>query len=352
MTQTLFSDLEKTIDERITRKIRRNMEENDKKISERTTPQLYLDIWNRILDDSWMYPVAWGQPRTGKTTVALKAAFDVYEDWDHVLQSIVFTLAGLLYKMRNGEPIRIRTLNGLHHRVPFIIGDDWAAQNNKAKTQHEPAWDIFKGAFDTLGTKVAVFMVTMNNPSGITDQLQTKYTHEIYVENRGEAKYDIVDWQQNFYGWQPKQDKTWLQTYDFTEVPSSVYRDYDEMRKSLVDELFQIIDDAMIENEGLRIFKRLNQDDVDFIELLYAKGRVSNDWINSPVNYKYKEVLKRCKARSIVVPIRKGTTYWYDLTDFGFNLHQLIQAKQQEGTNIPAPVATPKQRGKEDKNRD
>lgn len=339
------------IKEMVSRKIRRGMQEEAVKIEDRQTPQLYLDIWKKIIDDDWMYPVVWGPPRKGKTNVQLKAGFDVYEDYDKVLQCVVFNLYGLLAKMRKGEPILIRTLNGLHYRVPMLIGDDWAAQNNKAKTQHEPAWDIFKGAFDTLGTKIAVFMVSMNNPAGITDQLQTKYTHEIYVEKRGEAKYDKVDWQQNYSGWQTRQGKTWLQTFDVEPAPAEVYKEYDEMRRGLVDELFQIIDDAMVENDGLRVFRRLNKDDVELIEILQTKGGVSNEWLNRAENYKWKEVLKRCRARGIASPTRRNTAYYYDLTDFGFNIYQLIQAKVNEGAVIPkAPSFTKQVENKKDTN--
>jgi hypothetical protein len=293
-----------------------------------------------------MWCVIWGKPRTGKTTVQLKAGFHVYKDWDQVLQSFVFNLSGILYKMKNGEPCRIMTRNKLHNRVPLLNGDDFGAQCNKAKTQHEPAWDIFKGAFDTLGTKIGVFLASMGNPSGVTQQLQDKYTHEIYVESKGHAKYDKVDWQQNFGGWQPRQDKDWQQSFDFIEAPMDVYKEYDEMRLSLVDELFQLIDDAMIENEGLKVFRRLTRQDVEFIELLHQKGQLQREWFYKPENEKWKEVLKRCKARSIVVPIRKESSYWYDLTDFGYNLLTLIQAQRQKGelppvAHIEKPITIP-----------
>jgi hypothetical protein len=293
---------------------------------------LLRDIWNAILLDSWMWIVVWGKPRTGKTTVQLKAGYDVYGDWDLTLQAFVFNLNGILYKMKKGEPCRIPTLNGLHMRVPLILPDDFGAQCNKAKTQHEPAWDIVKGAWDTLGTKVAVMMASMGSPAGITLQLQEKYTHEVYLDRNQHAKYDAVDWQQNYGGWQAMQNKTWLHEFDIEHAPIDVYKEYDEMRLSLVDELMQQIDDAQIENEGLKTFRRLTRIDIEFIEMMQQKGQICSDWVYEPENEKWREVLKRCKARGIVVPVRHGTKYWYDLTDFGYNIYTLIQAKQQELT--------------------
>jgi hypothetical protein len=296
---------------------------------------LYRDIWNAILHDLWMWIVCWGQPRTGKTTIQLRCGFEVYQDWDRVLEAIVFNLNGILSRMKKGRPTTITTLNGLHHRVPLILPDDFGAQCNKAKTQHEPEWDIFKGAFDTLGTKVAVLLASMGNPSGATQQIQEKYTHELYVHTRGFAKYDKVLWQQNYGGWQARQDKTWMQEFKFKPIPMDIYKQYDENRLSLVDELFIQIDDSMIENEGLRVFRRLNDKDVELIEEFVQQGQIQRNWFVKEENYKFREVLKRCRARNIVEPTRRKTSYWYVLTDFGFNIYNLIQLKKREGVFAP-----------------
>ena len=113
-------------------------------------PRVVHDIWEAILDDSWMNIVIWGQPRTGKTTVQMQLAYAVYHDWDMVLQAFVYNLAGILYNIDHGIPTKIRTKNLLHNRVPVVMPDDWGAHGNKAKTQHEPAMDIFKGAILSL----------------------------------------------------------------------------------------------------------------------------------------------------------------------------------------------------------
>lgn len=284
-----------------------------------------------------MWIVVWGKPRTGKTTILLLCSYDVYQDWDLVLQSCFFNLNGFLYKMKKGEPCRLTTLNGLHNRVPILLPDDFGAQCNKAKIQHEPAWDIVKGAWDTLATKVGVMMGSMGTPTGATQQLQEKYTHEVFVDRRCHAKYDEVGWGQDFYGWRPNQNKNWIHEFEFSlDVPLDVYKQYDEMRMSLVDELVQQIEDCQIENEGTRIFHRLNDQDVDLIELMHHQGQLSNDWFHKPENEKWIEVLKRCRARGIITPVLHGkNTYWYDLTDFGFNMLTLIQAKKQEGVFAP-----------------
>ena len=141
----------------------------------------------------------------------MRIAYCIYHDWEMVLDSVVFNLSGFLYKMDRRLPTCIWEKKHLHLRIPDLIGDDWGANANKAKTQHEPAWDLVKGAWDTYGTRVSSVFVSMNQPDEITRQLANKYTHELYIERRGEAKYDKVSWMQNFYGWQPNQKKKWKQ---------------------------------------------------------------------------------------------------------------------------------------------
>ncbi len=297
-------------------------------------PRLIEDVWKAILDDGWMWPVVWGKPRTGKSTVQAQVGFEVYKDWDQVLQSFVYNLAGLLYKMDHGVPCRISTRNGFHNRVPILLLDDWGAQGNKAKTQHEPAWDVFKGCFDTLGIKVAVLMASMGTPTALTQQLQEKYTHEIYVQDKGIAKYDVVRWQQNFRGWQPRQDKDWIETFEFAMMPNDVYKEYDENRVSLADELEQLVKDAMAESQALSTIRRMMPLDFEFLEIIHQKGGVSYDWIHKEENLKYKEALMRSKARSLAVPQRKNTALWYDITDFGLEVLQTYQAIESQKPDL------------------
>lgn len=293
-------------------------------------PEIIQDIWNAILDDRWMWIAVWGGQRLGKTTVQLQCSYSVYKDWDQVLESVVFNLAGILYKMDQGRPCRIMTRNRLHNRVPILLLDDFGAASNKAKTQHDPTWDIFKGAFDTFATKIAVLMASMVVPTEPTFQLYEKFTHEVWVYSRGCAKYDVSGWQQNYKGWQGRQKKEWIDTFDFEQVPTDVYKQYDEMRMSLVDELEQQIKDTMADTLTVSTIKRLAPSDIELMEVIQQKGMISRPFLAETMGGKYHDALIRCKARSLIVPVRKQTAYWYDLTDFGLQVLDTLQTVSPE----------------------
>src|SRR4030065_1741791 len=93
-------------------------------------PRVVIDIHKAIVDDDWMNIVCWGKPRKGKTTCQMKLAYSWYKDYDLVLKSFVYDLAGILYNMDHGVPTRFLTSNKLHNRVPIIMPDDMGAGMN------------------------------------------------------------------------------------------------------------------------------------------------------------------------------------------------------------------------------
>lgn len=299
-------------------------------------PAIVTDVWKAILEDLWMWIVVWGKPRCGKTTFKMLVAYEVYKDWDKVLQSFIFNLSGLLYKIDHGEPERISTRNMLHNRVPLILYDDFGAHSNKAATQHDVSWDMFKGGFDVLATKVAVIMASMVDPNEPTFQIAQKYTHEVYVHSRGFYKYDEVSWQQDYKGWKARKRKLPIEDNDFGEVPRDVYKQYDEMRMSLVDEVEQRIKDAMVDSQLESTLKRLQPDDIDLMKLLQGRGPTNRTFLYATCQNKYHDATIRCKARSLIISKREaGHDYTYDLTDLGL---EILRALEKPATETSKPL--------------
>jgi len=298
-------------------------------------PQLVKDIIFAIDNDRYMWMPIWGEPRTGKTTLALLLMFKVYKDWDDVLEAVIFDLNGLLYKMQKGIPKLFPTITKpTHMRVPILLWDDFAAKSGKAQTQHERAWDVFKGAFDTLGTRIAVILATMVNPRSPTEQLLQKYTHEILVtineDGKRLYKYDKCSSQQDFRGWRSRQNKAWLEAQEFGKVPLDVFKQYDEMRTSLVDEVFVSMQDAMTEDTMDRLMKRVQPFDFELLRKIKQDGLLSWMKVKRGLGDVGLKALTRCKSRGLITQIHKrGTYYLYDLTGLGLDL---LKAKDELDT--------------------
>lgn len=301
---------------------------------------LVRDIFDMIDNDKYAWMVCWGPPRLGKSTLCLLVAYWVYKDWDKVLESIVFSLNELLYKIEHGIPERWPTRNLLHMRIPLLIWDDFACHAGKAKTQHERSWDIFKGAFDSLGTKLGVLIANMVTPSSPTQQLTEKYSHELFVYTRGRCKYDKVKHQQDFYNFRTRQNKEWLCEFEFGQIPKDVFKQYDEKRCSLADEVLVSIKDVMATTEVEAILKRMKPIDVSLLTFLEQKGPSYNDAIYDMLGDEAREAVIRLKARGLIVPrmLKTSRRYRYHITDLGSSV--LVEAKKEaEKTKDVSAVA-------------
>ena len=289
-----------------------------------TTPRLFTDIRYAVDNDRYMWIVFWGPPRSTKTTIAGWVLHSLYKDWPKVLAAFVFNLPQVIYKMKHGIPEKWPTIiPPFHDRVPMLLWDDFGAHSNKAVTQHNLAWDEFKGGFDVLGTKIGILGATMVSPTEPTFQIMSKYTHEVFVPSPGIYKYDKVKWKQDYRGWKPKQDKDWIETNTFDPWPDDVYKEYDEMRVSLADEVFVRIEDAMATSQVDSILKRIQQFDVQILDLIHERGPLYSSRIKDKLGDESTTALVRLKARNLIVPVRKkGTYYVYDMTDLGVEVRE------------------------------
>jgi len=307
-------------------------------LSNKDQPRIIQDLWKIIHYDSYAWIPIWGKGRCGKTTLAMLLMYSIYKDWDHVLNSIVFNLNQLIYKMRKGEPCLFPTISKpCHMRVPMLLIDDFAAQCGKAKTQHEKVWDLFKGSFDTLGTRIGVLLATMIEPTSPTEQLLLKYTHEVMVSvvspTKRIYKYDVCKRQQDFRGWKARQQKDWIEEQEFDKVPLDVYQQYDEMRMSLVDEVFVSMQDQMSDDTVSGICKRMELVDYNLLELIKSVGPIHHHKLKDEFGEEGKKALVRCKARGLIVPRRKSKAYYvYDLTDVALDV---LKALKTSKSSIP-----------------
>ena len=289
-------------------------------------PAVVKTIWDAILNDGWMWVVCWGKNRTGKSTLAMQLSYAVYRDWDKVLDSIIFTLNDLFHKIKEGRPERFTPPEGFNRRIPLLIWDDMAVHLNKAASQHDLSVDYFKGYFQAIATDLAVMIGTMLVPTGITLQLHELYTHELFVPERGVYKFDTVRWRPNFGGWQVKPDKAWIETHVFKPVPSDVYKEYNEMRRALTEEVKEKIMDQLVRNLEF-IMKRLKPIDYEMLRLLRERGQYSYGALNLRFGKEFSGIRARLKSRGLISAIRKGSKYYYEITELGL---ELLKYKEKE----------------------
>jgi hypothetical protein len=309
---------------------------------------LIRDCIDAVYKDRYIWACIWAQPRLGKTTLAGDILHAMYTDvlhdtekaWDATLKAIVFNLEQTIHRLRFGVPCKQYTSNGLHNRVPGLNWDDFGAYSNKATTQHSEAWDDFKGGFDVLGTKIAVLLSTMVDPTEPTFQLNNKFTVELQVTSLGKYKYDVINWQQDFRCNRIRIKKTCIEMGSFDKWPDWVYQEYDKQRCSLADEVFQRIEDKISSSSITYVLKVLRSTDIAILKLLNEIGLGDKNDMQSKLPEEEYDPLAivRLKARNLIIPTRTTPGHYkYDLTQLGRDvLEELDLQKQKTALTEPA----------------
>ena len=301
-------------------------------------PTVVRDMLSAIHDDRYMWVVIWGEARTGKSDLGLLILYYIYKDWKKVLNAITFNLSQTVYKLKHNLPELWPTRNLLHDRIPALLWDDFGAHSNKARTQHDLAWDTFKGGFDVLGTRIGVLMATMIEPSEPTQQLQNKYTHELWVFERGWAKYDRYRAQQDYKTFRPRGHKTWIDTFEFDLIPDDVFKEYDQMRQALADEVLVAIEDTMVESHLGYLMKRLEPLDIQLMRKIRDYGPIYHKKVYEEFGQDLgKKVLTRLKSRGVISPVRDLQTGYskYDMNEIGFEILKTLATKPELSKESP-----------------
>lgn len=108
---------------------------------------------------------------------------------------------------------------------------------------------------------------------------------------------------------------------------------YDEMRLSLVDGTFVAITDSMTEDTVEAVIRRLDPIDYQLIRLIQSSGPINHHRLKSELGEKGLKSMARCKARGLVVPVRKSQAYYsYDITDFALEVLKASESQPSQSS--------------------
>jgi len=182
-----------------------------------------------------------------------------------------------------------------------------------------------------MGTSVTNLMLTMLDPSSITNQLMFKYTGEIQLLEKGHYKFDKIRFLQDYRGWRPKIKKIPIEHNTFDKWPNWVYEEYDAIRMSLVPEVFQRIRDAEKRSRIDDLLELTNSCDVAVLRKIAEHGPIKSVELITFLNEQQidgKQTVNRCKSRSIINPVKCGDNYWK--LELGFLGNEILKALDKD----------------------
>jgi len=178
----------------------------------------------------------WGVQGSGKSNRSLQMGYWIYEDWNKVLDNIIFKPSELVERL---EAIPD------YERIPCLIWDDVGVHypGSKFKTDIKE-YEAVDEVWAAIRTKVAVVILTIPLVNRLAKNLRDNLTFEIYL---GRNQREIInrlyhlpgldEIHSNFF----KVMVEWPEVFDLYKVPSNIWWKYWDMRLKLTKEALETL---------------------------------------------------------------------------------------------------------------
>lgn len=197
--------------------------------------------------------IIYGGQRIGKSTYALKVMYDVYRDWNIVLDHVFFRIEDIIKCLR--DAIRNDKL------VPIILLDDCGVHCNKQLYFTNKDLTMYLGALmDTIGTSCKGLLMTVPNPESVLKSIRGYEFYRVKI-TRANSGYDrIATGYRNIL--LPSGDtnisKEFKDTYNTILKDNDAYNRYTRMRKSYLNEALDNLETAI--NKKMNIKQQIKEE--------------------------------------------------------------------------------------------
>jgi len=142
-------------------------------------------IRDAIRNYGWESIVIWGPKGSGKSNLMLQIGYMVYQDWDLVLQHVIF---------EPSDFIRITKEGG---RIPWLGWDDIGVHLPRTLYfTDRKLWSAFKRNWDAFRTNLSVFTFTIPVKTNVASFLLDDATGEIFIGKRvGGSMIQVYEFQ-------------------------------------------------------------------------------------------------------------------------------------------------------------
>lgn len=185
--------------------------------------------------------IVFGPQRTGKSSYALQVLYDIYKDWDTVLNHTFFRLEDVVAFLRN----QIKT----GHIIPAFIWDDAGVYGSKQLyfTKRRLA-EYLQNLFDVIGTAVKGVILTTPSPENLLKAVRSYEFYRVKVIKHNQFYRRIAQGYKNVL--LPSGTRFIRKTYkDYFDVrlPQDVYNEYIKIRKGYLDNTLDHLDEFLAE---------------------------------------------------------------------------------------------------------
>lgn len=185
--------------------------------------------------------IIYGKQRVGKTSYGLQVLYDIYENWDKVLNRIFFKLEDLVDFLRKTHKQR--------KDVDAILWDDCGVYGSSGLwfSDRQMA-EYLQNLIDVVGIRLGGFLMTTPNPENLLKCLRSYEFYRVKCVRHNQRNRRLAKGYKTILYPSGKliTPKDFRDYYDVM-LPDDVYEEYEEIRESYLNEAMDNLDEYLVE---------------------------------------------------------------------------------------------------------
>ena len=182
--------------------------------------------------------VAYGMQRIGKTMYALQVMYDIYRDWDKVLNLTFFKLEEMVSSLRDqikrDEKVAVITWDDAG-----VFGSKYLFFSNKKLTEY------LQNLFDVIGTAVKGIIITTPNPENLLKSIRGYEFYRVKINKIGMTSRVAKGYQTIMLPSGKKIIKKVFNDHYNVTIPNDIFERYNKTRKSYMNVALDNLDEIL-----------------------------------------------------------------------------------------------------------
>jgi len=177
--------------------------------------------------------VIYGMQRSGKTMYSLLVMYDLYEDWDKVLDNVFFTLEDLIGAIKE----RVLTNFSASKQLKVICWDDAGVHGSKYLFfRSRQLAEYLQNLFDVIGLAVKAILITTPSPENLLKAVRGYEFLRVKIRKLDDSNRVAYGYKSVLLPSGKMIVRKIFKDFYNIYIPNDVYKQYLEMREQYLEE--------------------------------------------------------------------------------------------------------------------
>jgi len=207
--------------------------------------------------------VIYGMQRSGKTMYSLLVMYDIYRDWDIVLDNVFFNLEELISAIKN----KVLKNFSKEKQLRVICWDDAGVHGSKYLFfRSRQLTEYLQNLFDVVGIAVKAILITTPSPENLLKAIRGYEFYRVKIVKLQNENRVAIGYRSMLLPSGKMVIRRVFEDYYNLRIPNDVYNEYFERREQYLEEAITALEDFLKkpeeEKRSRRRRKRVKEEDV------------------------------------------------------------------------------------------